>query len=662
MAETVYKLEDVALDYTRMDWPLYRGAKALPVYLVQSADRFKLLEAACVRAKGRVTLSVQCSARAGTRAPAQTVAITNIRVADVWKRADATCMLELYDARKDVEQWLCKTDLNILYRDGYLDGTRAPTMPAALRMLLADILPLFEAGAFTLIDPDPVPDDLLYSGAMLGAPLDDLLSRFGVHLTANTRNQLTFATREDIGARVVKGTYSWVRGNEPGWLQPARTKFRKARKLRYYYRRRLAVLAEIERDNATAARAYLKVSLEQVYQDGDQYLTLEELLRKYEPAAAGGVNDTVIGTAFMSENLEKTPIERDGSANRDALIRIIKADWRRLYRVKMTDSRVGLGALSDLAVGVFRAITTPTPKQAALGLRPGDITGEVEAAGGVRGEWSEFLSVISGGSQGILNLSSVTQHKRVGTVLPAAPYAATWENPDSGILRFKQDRLPDNNFAILANLTNPDDMRIQWRPTRSVQTASGPVATRWGLDAPARGLAKLQASEALALLVGTQRLPNNAEKFEVVELEGDPNGDLDVQEFEVNELPAIFDFIDTAGRIDGNSHPALNAQYERGQWLNRDVVRKDAERRRELYLLDLERNVEGPGVAAGVAPLLTERVSGSLASMVLQLNGVAVTTQLVVSNLATDAARAKRAERRAVLRRAAAGGKVIEAS
>lgn len=659
MATTIYTLEGVPLDYCRFDWPLYRGTKAQRVTLVQSVEKYRALAAAATQARGIVRLNVKCSGRGGRSAPRDELTIEGLRVEDVTARSDGTSVVTLWDARKEVESWVCKKDLNVLFRDGYLDGTRQPTTQAAVRALLDDIWGLFEPSALQKLDNEPVPDDLLYSGIMLGAPLEDLLSRFGAHLTVTIKNKLTFATRQDVGAKPVKGTYSWVRGNEPGWVSGARTRFRKARKLRYYYRRKLAVIAELLHSGSTSARGYLKVALQQVYQDGNEYLTPEQLFTKY---GATFMDDAAIGIAFMSENFEGTPIARDGSADRDQLHRIIKADWRRLYRVEMADSRMGLGGLEDLQVGVFKALENPTAKQRALGLKAGDITGEVVAAGGLRGEWTEFLNVISGGPRGILDLSSITQHKRRGAILPTAPYTATWENENSAVLRFKQERLPDNNFAIIATVKNPDDMKIAWRPARVVQTAAGPITTRWGIDAPARGIAKLEPSSALALLVGTQRSPNNAERWEMVELEGDPKGDLEVQEFEVSELPAVFDYIDTDGRTDGKSHPARNPRYEIGKWLNEDLVRRDAERRRELYLLGLEQAPEGPGVAAGLSAMKQEAISGALASMTLQLSGPVVTTELVVANLATDAARDRRAQMRATLRRASAGGKTIEAS
>ena len=673
MADTIYKLAGVPLDYCKLSWPLYRGAVHKPVTLHQSLRAFNRLKSAIDAAKGIVTLEVTCSSRAGKAAPSRTVKIKGVRVLKIVKRTDGTCAIDLADARIELAKWTCKRDLNMMFRDGFLDGTEKPFSIEALKFMLDDALPLFAADAFNGMLNEPVPHDLLYSGSMLNKSLDDLMSRFGLSLTVGIDGKMRVATRDDIGPKPIKGKYTWLRGKEPGWLTSTAKTFRRARKFRFYYRRKHAMLVEIMHDGSNAEPRYLNLVMRQRYQDGEDFLSLGDLLVKYG-LAYDAMNDASIGEAYMSENFQNTPMERDGSAERDALIRIIKNDWRRLYKIDFSDLRGGIGMMSDLAIGVFKKIDKPTDKQAALGLRPGDISGDVLPGGAIRGKWAEFLNVMSNkglvGAFPIIGTSAVVNHEKDpsdpgGPTLPSAPYTGTWENEEAGMIRLKQEKLPDNNYAIMGRVTNEHEMKVDYVPARQITLPNGTVkTTRWGIDVPARSKAKIAADDAIALMIGTQRLPNDASRWEVIELDGFPDGDMDVQEFEVSELPALFDYIDEDKRT-GAEHQehAAAGGLTMGEFLNESQIRADANARRDQFMRQVSQKFAGPGTAIGVAALENERVGGSIDSIALQLDGVMVTTEITCANLAAaDDARQKRAGRRREARMMVAGGKKVEAA
>jgi hypothetical protein len=654
MAVTAYSLAGVPLDYCAFDWPLYAGTFGREVHLTQSMGRYRLLREAIKRAGFKADLVVQFSAKPGTRAPAARITIPQIRILSIRRNGDRTCVIRMMDARRDLERYLAEIDANLLYRDGFLEGTEYSTVGPTLQRLFKRAAHLFAPGAFTAFPTHAMPNDKLMAGLLLNKPADDLLSLAGVRLWCGQDMKLRFADRADVNGYPLKGRYSWVIGNEPGWLYEERLLGQRPKKLRYYYRRRHAILAEIAHDQSQTTRGRLGVVLVQVYNDAGEALELPALLAKYEPAAVGLVDDSVIAGAYMSDNFEGTAIERNGSDNRDKLIRIIKSDWCSLYRADFTDGRMKVGGFSDLMVGVF--------KVNADGLATDDVSPE----GAIFSQWAEFLSVLSGMAPGsIIGQSTALNHLRAAgsSVLPAAAFTATWENEAAGILRLRQQKLPDDNFAVKALVQdatqqNPDSMKVQWQQT-AVQTPTGAVSTRWKLDAPARTKARLQVTDGVALLVGTQRLPNDLTRFEMIELEGAPDGDVEFQEFEVTEQHAIFDYVDFQKRTPGE-HPMVNPGEWIGKWLNEDKCREDAESRRAVFLKELNRGNDGAGVAAGLAAFRDEKIGGAVESITLQIRKRLVLTEVSCGNLGVDPAQARRADRRREAGDMKQGGKVVK--
>jgi hypothetical protein len=661
MARTRYSFAGVALDLCAFDWPMYGGTAGREVHLVQSMGRYRLLREAIKRAKFRCDLKVTFSAKPGTEAPAQTIVIPDIRVLSIRRNSDRTCLIRMMDARRDLEKFIAEIDANLSFRGGTLEDTEFVTIGQCLQRLFKRAEHLFQPKAFTSFPAHTMPADKLMAGMALGKPVDDLLSIAGVRLWCDQKLKLGFADRTDVKGYPLKNRgYSWVIGAEPGWLHEGRLLGQVPRKLRFYYRRRHALLAEVEHDRSQTSSGRLGVVLRQRYSDAGEMLTLDELLTRYEPAAVGIVNDTVIGNAYMTDNFEGTAIERDGSDNRDKLIRIIKSDWRTLYEVAFTDPRMKVGGLHDLQVGVFKVNAD------------GVAVDDVSPVGAIFGQWAEFFSVLSGAGPGsILNQSAAVNHLKAAgsSLLPAAAFTATWENEAAGIIRLRQQKLPDDNLAVNALIRdgaasdaatqNPESMRVTWQKT-AIQTPTGAVSTRWKLDAPSRTKAKLKVTETVALLVGTQRLPNDLDRFEMIELDGVADGDVDFQEFEVPEQAAIFDYVDFAKVTPGN-HPLVKAGEWIGQWLNRDTCMEDAESRRATFMKELERGNDGAGVAAGMAAFENESVAGPVDSITLQIRKRLVFTEVSCQNLGVDPAQAKRADRRREAAQVQQGGKVIRA-
>lgn len=682
MAKTVYKLENVSLDVTQFAMPFYRGVKAREFTIVQDIQKFAELKKEMERVKGVATLTIECSSTDGTNAKKRTEKFEGLRVLRVYRHSEQTCAVDLTDVRKELENWICKKDLNLLYRDGYLDGTRKQFLNEALEFLLSDAWHLFKENPLSNVLSLEMPDDMLLAGATLGKPLDEILSKFGLDLTHVKQGKLKFATKEDIAGKPIKGKYQWVVGGEPPWLSAVDdAKFRRAKKVRYYYKRRMAILAHVLHDKSTTPSGYLAVTLEQRYNDGQRgdepaaaranLLTKEQLLAKYAPGVDPKIiTDEYIGKIYMTENFSRPGYEalkRTGSAERDNLIRIMKRDWRELYEVRFANPQMSLGGFSDMRVGVLRRLDKVTQEQRAAGLEVGDVTGDVEPQGAVRGEWAEFLRVIHNvsGAASIEGASTIQNHLRslpFVSVLPTTPFTAAWENEEANVIRLGTPALRDGNSAVLAKVSNADDMKIRKGRNKSLPgTKGGSTPRYWGWDVPVHSKAELEPRDAVVLLVGTQRLPNDQSRWQGIELDAFEDGDVELQEFEVDALPAVFDYVDFAGVTVPGGKPARDPFLGIGAWLNESKIREDAALRRELYKQEAKLRPAGIGIAAGIEAAVKEEIDGSIDSIVVQVEKCQVLTEISCGNLSSHTARQERARRRARERKIEAGGKKQEA-
>ena len=657
MAATTYKLAGIPFDLCKVTIPNYRGALARDFGMTLSLARFNALDNAITSKKGIVDLEVTCSKSPGTKAPRTTRTIKGLRVLELIRKSDRTCFVRMVDPRYDLGEYIAKANLNLRFRDGLIDETQAPTLRESLVKLLGpESLSLFEG-----LDRVPnidTPEARNTAGYARPKTIDDVCDQHGVDVVwLPLKGKLGFAIRDDIGEKPLKGKHYWLLAHKPGWEIDKRRQYRLPKKLRYYYTKRHMMVVPIVHDAATVSSVNpLQLAAVQVYDDGGEYLTLTELLAKYAPGKT--ITDAQIAESFMSENFEGTVIARDGSADIDTLLRILKADWSRLFQMVAPHAQGAFGGLSDLVIGVFKKAEVADIQR---GVQVGDVTDDIDNVGGVRGNWAEFLNVLTGGkitAQGVSGLTTVTNH--TGTApLPTMPFGGEWANEEAGVIRLRQQRLPDNNFAMPGRVSNASDMQVTWVPRRTVKNPDTGLAvpTRWGFDAPSRGKAKLRIDPMYLIVAGTQRWPNSAAQFQMHEFDGWQDGNADVQEFEVSELVALYDFVDIDGKIDGVSHPA-DSPNQMGSPLNNVQIRNDAETRAEVFREEMGRSFAGEGIAAGVS-MLDEVIDGAVDKISLEIDGVAVYGRVVCDNLATDAARKRKATRRAEARRVKVGKKVV---
>lgn len=666
MAKTICEIADVGFDMVDMDWPLYRGVVAQEVRVPLSLAKYVQLKQAFKRAKGVVSIKIQCTNASGERGAGATREIKGVRVLELVKASDLTCFMRLADARIDLGQFISVSNINLKFRDGYVDGTKADTVRAALEMICRRARHLFNDDAFAKIPDRKVPDDLLLAGAAKPHTLEYLLSRFGVDLTCDWRTgKLYFATRGDLlNGSPIKQTYMpWVRGKVPGWITEARNQYRLPKKTRYYYKRRHMFLVPIRgyQSGAMTGRPRdnpLSVEAEQVYIDETLehgVLTQPELLEKYAGSSTAA-DDSLIGQVIMSDNLDypdgsKSPISRDGSEERNRLARILKRDWGKLYRLTYTGDKGAWGGWTDLKIGVFATTPDTTP--------PERTDNVIES--GVRGEWAEFLRVIwGGGPASIANHLIAQNHLRVPP-LPVMPFDGKWHNEADGIVRLEQQPLPDGNVAMPGRISNIEELRIRIEKRPVVVDGDKVIYSRWQCIVPTWDKAKISVEQTRYLIViGTRRWPNDEGQFRMYEFEAFPDGNVPFQEFEVPELPALYDFVDSTGDIDGTVHAAVDAQGF-GKQLNDPQCLEDAKTRHEVYMEMHKRQFEGEGVCAGIRGL-DERVDGAIDQIILNFDGALITTTIRCGNLSDEDARRERARVRQASRDADAGGKKVKAA
>lgn len=651
MALTRISIADVPIDEINWQWPIYRGVYAREVALRLSLGQYVALRQAIKARNGVVSIEVTCSGQSGSGAPAMTRTIQGVRVLELTKNNDLSCTLRMADARAELAQYIAVANIQVRWRDGVLPGTDASDMDAALRKLLSRALHLFAPDGFKAARGVKVPESVMAAGSAKPRGLEYLLQSAGLDLTCDWRTGLlSFATREDIGAKPTRKPHAWVAGRRPGWETEQRELFRLPRKLRYYYKRRHMRIVPIVHDRSTVAAEVLTPLASQVFFDDGfsgtvktSYLTGQKLFDKYAPGNT--YSDAFIAKHIMSASFDGTPIARDGSRDLDSLHRILKRDWGRLYRLTLDHADSGWGALTDMAIGVF----------ANDGSK---VTQDIIAAG-VRGDWVEFLNVVNGaGPNTILDQKIFTNHDDppalpATTLLPTMPFSGTWESVEDGVLRLNQQQLPDSNFAMPGLVTNPAALTIS-ASHQPVALPSGGVTSRWQFDLPTPDLAQLRVADRYLIIVGTQRLPNDASMFKMHELDGWPDGGLPFQEFEIPELPALYDFVDAAapGRFDLQLHPPAGDGL--GRQLNEVETLADAEARAEAFKAERGRKNSGEGVAAGLSGL-DESIDGAIDEIILDMQGIVVTTAIRCDNLATEEARMVQARNRAESRRAKLG-------
>lgn len=654
MAYTRVEIQGVPIDEVTWSWPLYRGAYAREIELRLSLSQYVKLKAALKGSKGRASITVTCSGSSGADAPKMKRTLKGVRVLELVKNNDFTCTLRMADTRSELARYIAVANLNVRWRDGLLPGTIAADMAAALKLICSRCLDLFGPNAFAAAAGVKIPDDIFTAGSAKNRGLDNLLSAAGLDLTCDWHDGLLYFTdRADIGANPTKKKHAWLLSQRPGWESEERNRYMLPQKLRYYYKRRHMRLVPLMSSRSTVVADLLTPQAEQIYfDDGFRgtvktgYLTGEELFEKYTNGVT--YDDAFIAKHIMSANFDGTPIARDGSRDFDTLHRILKRDWRRLFRLSINNAKSGWGALTEMQIGLFKNDGTK-------------VTDELVSAG-VRGDWTEFLNIVNGtGPDTILGQKIFTNHDDAPvfpttTLLPTMPFSGTWESAEDGILRLNQQQLPDGNFAMPGLVTNHADLTIKGT-NQPIQLPGGLTATsRWIYDLPTIDAAQLSVPDMYLLIVGTQRLPNDASMFKVHEVDGFAEGGVPFQEFEVPELPALYDFVDTEapGRLDLHLHPPAGDGF--GVQLNEVDTREDAESRAEVWKAEQSRTAAGQGVAAGLSGL-DEIVGGPIDEITLDMRGVVITTTIKCDNLAPEAAKLERARNRAQARRPRLGAK-----
>jgi hypothetical protein len=160
--------------------------------------------------------------------------------------------------------------------------------------------------------------------------------------------------------------------------------------------------------------------------------------------------------------------------------------------------------------------------------------------------------------------------------------------------------------------------------------------------------------EVQVFAVATRRMPNDATRWHRQTQPGFPDGDVPVMEPEVgSELYALRDYVNP----DEDKHPEPDGL---GALLNLKQLVQDAARRARVLRDRLGVLVGGAGTAIGTGLIQDlNHPSQAITSLVLLVDGVVVTTQIVVGVLDDEAARDQRSQVRKALRKLSLGGKVL---
>lgn len=646
MAATNIQLGGIGLDDASFEWVLLRNGLVPQVIIRQGAERaaeFKALPYI-------TTLSFSCSAVDGVaHSPAEAIVMQGVRILEVREVNDLVCEIYLSNCLADLANAVCPSSFQLLWKDGYLNGTELPLLEDAIKALAEQVTALdanLAAGGFENSPTMDLPDGLNTAGRMLIPAMVTMADSVGADLAVGADGLIYFEERKARDATFPINSYSWVEGMLPTWQIVNRQQRGLPQKIRIYYQEKHAIRVQFP-VGQTVVSNELRVELQQVYAFGEDFVTLNDLLDNLGIGRV--INDAQIGEAYFRENFDGTGLERDGSAERDEAIAIIKRDYRKLFKIVYPNSVGRIGGWTDLAFGYFKQVRDKDGRSRFT---------QDSTAAPVRAEWFEWLKVAEWpdpGEQRELAGSIVGRnHEAAGDLNPDAPFTASWVDPNDNVLRIQYEGTEDNTALAWLGL-NVKPMHISGGEV--MEDDSGVhFEHKFGLHIPTLDEAEFTPELNLdVFLVGTRRLPNTAAKWTSIEIDAFPEGDIEFMEVEVgSELFAIRDYVDAASGRDRQGDGL-------GELKNQPELQIDAERRAAIILEEIGAALEGKGTAQGLAPAIDfGRTTGAIRELAIEVDeGLVITTQVSMGNLDSVAARSERRRIRERQRAMRAGGRDV---
>lgn len=662
------------LDDCRFEWPLYRGAHPRkPLLIRQSAEMLAEL-----LALPRVTfLEFEASAEDGTSDPVtEILRIEGVRVLHIDTLADGrTCEVALGTCRDDIARRISDTDVNLLYKDGYLQLTEFDRISDWLTYVMQRIPELADSAA-----PDwslhaqaapLLPDRLPMAGPYLTHAIDALCDFSGLSFTLTKPGLWKLIPRDAAVVDIVVDAYSWVEGLEPSWTIASRVSRDLPKYVRFHYPElhaiRLSYSAPFGATAASSSNA-LDVGLLQVYQTDDGFKTLPELLVSLG-YAANAIDEEAIARVVNTRNWQGTALERGVTRNAERAISIIKRDFRLLYKIDYPAAG-GIGRSGGWTGWQWGRFQERPDKDGVL-----RFTAQLSAEA-VRCEHTEYLSQAEypWGGTASSAIATVARSRLLGSngELPAAPFTVQWVSEADEVLR------------IVPNVRDGEAQAV-WpgRMTDTVADVSGTVKARpkdnagntilttevrqWFRDEDGN-LVQLDHEELHVptpedvrfsrqfeleiYAVAARRLPNTFEKWTRVDVPFIADGEVEVTEIEVgHELYALRDFVKIAA---GGVHTAEADGL--GRWLNLPELEQDAQDRAKVLRDRLALTRAGSGTAQGVSLALDHDVHGAVTEMAVEVDYPVILTRVEVGEFSTEQSQLERRRRNEAMRGIKHGG------
>lgn len=642
MAQTVYSLGNVEIAPTAFQWPFYRGTEPRLVVIRQPAAKFDAL-----RALPYITsLTISASYGDGVAPPAEARTIDGVRVIEVRLVDSASCELHLSDVRWDIARGMNAVNLNLEYADGPLFETSYPSAEDAMRAIVAqapvltgNLAPDAYAG-LPASGEVRVPDNLFIGGMVNPDALARVLDEVGASLTVGMDGLIRFVAARDVSSALLPlaGAYLWMEGGAPSWLVQERVRRGLPREIKVYHTERHNLRLSIDNPRATSVSGRgLSMALEQVYQFRNEFVTLSQMLST--AGMNGFITDSQIASAIMKPNFEGTKLYY-GSGGApftvlDEVIKAIRSDWRRLWRIIYQDSVGKRGGWRDIEFGVLAS----SPDGDGNVRVRGDVEGSAVRCNHTR-IFNSAQPIMSGNQQTIEG-ARVAQSYRSSeaNTLPPAPFTPVWVNEAEHVFRLVQSAPFDEGDVFPGVMRQGDTLDVSWQAGAVHLTSEGvPIPTDFRVRWPSREDVVFSSLFDLEVfIVATRQLPNTRARFAVTTRDGFADGDVDVAELEVGS--ELMSYRSYAGGAAGTAADGFGAV------LNATPIANDAARRARVYKDAIMRELEGQAVALGV-PLADVQPAGAVVETVIEVDGVWVQTRLVAGNIANDATRRRIAAQR----------------
>lgn len=641
---TSIRLGGVQIDDADFSWPLYTGGEIKPVIITVDAYRtgeFELLPYI-------TTLEITCSGQDGTSDPAmESILIEGVRIIEVRKLNDLATEIYLGDVRVDLARRVFPADFMMRWRDGYLDGTNRLTFIAAVRYL-AELVPEFEAAlagdALDEIGTDEsfwLPDNVVMAGGLLLPGIEAVANLIGATISVGYDGLLRFVTADSDSVFPVSA-YSWVDAMEPTWAVQGRTLRGLPKTIRCYYPERHQLILEEYDPSSTISITALSIDFEWVYGFNDGYGTLEELLAYYGYSRTA-ITEERLAEVVTTENFEGTDIQRDGSAEADDIISIIKRDWRQTARIKYPSEFGRRGGWTELTPGRLKQVTD----------KDGDTRYAIDPeASPVLAEWVQWFNTLvdpnPGDTENLYGCIVARGHRTYnGNIIPPAPFRIDFVPGQDDVFRLTYNQKEENTAAAWLGALWGAATTMEVTGAGAEDDTGGHVEHSFNMYIPEIGDLRFEKDfDCRLYFVGTRQLPNSADRWTPIDIDGFPDGDVELQEMEVgDELYALY----AEGGFDDAFKPLP---------LNYTELLRDAERRVRIMKEDMAARLEGEGVAQGVAPVLDYVYPrGPVRQFSIEVDdSTVVFTRVIVGNRDSARARWDRSQKRKLSRKREAGG------